>query len=305
MQNANGCLQNALPAFLNLLTTSVGVFSAAPATVGTQVTAGLAPNIIQGLAITQKDTLNTILNTGARYFEFRPAYLHGAIRSAHPIPDVLYFMHGPIPGMRYDEFLAGVVDFLNKNSGEIVVIQNRWDGVPKECGHPTDEELTQQLNQALSLANGGIKAGSLDDMNRLSIDELRTNQKRLIVLQNVDSYSTYDDKANATLNGNTIIDQFNKASTDLQRGKAFTNLQCQATASNLKNVVLFSSLTANTSNSCLLATKAICDNKTMPWIRANALSKLTEDQCIVIMDDFVDGGMCDLARDLSVQRLQR
>jgi hypothetical protein len=214
-------------------------------------------------------------------------------------------MHGPIPGMRYDQFLAGVVDFLAKNSGEIVVVQLRWDGVPKECARPTDQDLAQLLNQALSLANGGLKTGSLDDMNRLSIDELRINQKRLIMLQNVDSYSTYDDKANATLTGSTIIDQFNKASADLQRGKAFTNLQCQATATNLKNVVLFSSLTANASNSCLLATKAICDNKTMPWIRSNALAKLTEDQIIVIMDDFVDGGMCDLARDLSIQRVQK
>jgi hypothetical protein len=84
---------------------------------------------------------------------------------------------------------------------------------------------------------------------------------------------------------------------------AFTNIQCQATASNIPGVVAYSALTANVSNSCLLCTKAVCDNKTMPWIRSNALNKLQAQQLIVMMDDFFDGAICDLARDLSAQRL--
>jgi hypothetical protein len=31
----------------------------------------------------------------------------------------------------------------------------------------------------------------------------------------------------------------------------------------------------------------------------------TAEQSIVIMDDFVDGGMCDLARDLNIHRLNK
>jgi hypothetical protein len=305
MQNADACLQNVPTQFFGLLTSLVSTFKLGAGSATKAITSGLAPNIIQGLSITQKDTLNTILNIGARYFEFRPAYLHNLIRPLKPIPDKLYFMHGPIPGMGYDEFLAGVVDFLLKNPGEIIVVQLRWDGVPKECAQPTPQELSQYLNQALGGAGGAIKAGTLDDMTQLSIEALRTQQKRLILLQDVNSYSTYSDQGNATLTGDSIIAEFQQLAANNQNGKAFTNIQCQATATNLKDVVVYSALTANTSNSCLLCTKSVCDNKTMPWIRDNALGKLTAEQLIVIMDDFVDGGMCDLARGLSVQRLGR
>jgi hypothetical protein len=83
------------------------------------------------LAITQKDTLPNVLSIGARYFEFRPAYLHNAIRAGHPIPDELYFSHSAIPGMQYDEFLHDTVEFLIQHPEEIVVVQLRWDGVPQ------------------------------------------------------------------------------------------------------------------------------------------------------------------------------
>ena len=186
--------------------------------------------------------------------------------------------------------------------GEIVVFQNRWDGVPAECAHPTKTELDSYLNDALNSAMGGLLAGSLKDMLSSTVDDLRIQKKRLVVLQEVDSYSTYNDKANATLDGNSIVNEFEKLPTDNQAGKAFTNLQCQATATNIPAVVAYSSFTANVSNSCLLATKSICDSKTLPWIKNNALSRLKEKQLITIMDDFVDGGLCDLAGDLSAQR---
>ena len=185
------------------------------------------------------------------------------------------------------------------------MFQIRWDGVPAQCARPSDEELDKYLSDALQRSFGGLKIGNIDDMKNSSIDGLRQQMKRLIVLKNVDSYSTYDDKANATLTGESIIQQFEKLSSNNQAGRAFTNLQCQATATNLPKVVAYSSLTANVSNSCLLATKSICDNKTMPWIKNNALNKLDAQQLIVIMDDFLDGGMCDLARDLTISRLSR
>lgn len=57
----------------------------------------IAPNIIESLAITEKDDLATMLAIGARYFEFRPAHLHDALKPKCPIPDVLYFQHGKLP----------------------------------------------------------------------------------------------------------------------------------------------------------------------------------------------------------------
>lgn len=305
IQNADACIQNTPGQFIKSLTGSVPVISDVASTVPTDVIIGEASNIIESLAITQKDTLDTIFACGARYFEFRPAHLPSPIRSLNPIPDVLYFMHGPIPGMAYDQFLAGCVDFLLKNPGEIVVFQQRWDGVPSNCAQATDQELSDALAAALKVANGNLKVGTLQDMTQLSIDALRMQQKRLIVLKNVASYSSYTDKGNATLDGNSIIQEFNGMTTANQAGMAFTNLQCQATASNIKGAVAFSALTANVSNSCLMCTKAVCDNKTMPWIRSNALAKLQAEQLIVMMDDFFDGAICDLARDLSAQRLAK
>lgn len=88
----------------------------------------IAPNIVRGLAITQKDNLATMLSIGARYFEFRPAYLHKVIRGNTAIPDVLYFSHSAIPGMPYAQFLEELVAFLVAHPDEIVVLQLRWDG---------------------------------------------------------------------------------------------------------------------------------------------------------------------------------
>lgn len=68
-----------------------------------------------------------------------------------------------------------------------------------------------------------------------------------------------------------------------QAGKALTLLQCQATATLMEDVVCYTVMTANVSNSCLLATKGICDHNTLPWIRTRALPLLTDEQFFVIM----------------------
>jgi hypothetical protein len=126
-----------------------------------------------------------------RYFEFRPAHLHQTLLAAGtPLPDKLYFQHGPITGMAYEEFLHGCVDFLKNHQSEIIVVQIRWDGVPAECAHPSDQELNDYLNVALGISNGSVAAGSLDDMKNLTIEELRNQRKRLILFKGVDSYST-------------------------------------------------------------------------------------------------------------------
>jgi hypothetical protein len=301
LQNAEACIQNAAVHFLASLKADIPAIAGAG--VSDTVLTGFVPNIVQGLAITQKDSLSTILNLGARYFEFRPAYIENEVRKLEPIPNKLYFMHGPIPGMGYDEFLSGCFQYLVRHPGEVIVTQLRWDGVPADCARPSAQALQDCLTQVTQATRNIIQVGSLEDMQNLSIDDLRAKQKRFILLENVASLSSYSDSGNATLTGDSIITEFNALTRSGQSGNAFTNLQCQATATNLGKVVLFSSLTANVSNSCLLCTKAVCDNKTMPWIKLNALSKLTAEQNIVIMDDFFDGGICDLARDLSLQRL--
>lgn len=301
MQSTDALLASS-STLVGILTSVDPVFAKVAAALSHSAVKAMAPNIIYGLAITQKDTLPTMLNIGARYFEFRPAYLHNAIRHNAPIPDVLYFSHSAIPGMPYEQFLQDVVSFLVAHPTEIVVVQNRWDGVPAECEHPSDQDLSNYLNKALGKSNGAVAAGSLDDMRHLTIAQLRDQHKRLIVFNNSDSFSTYTDAANATLNGDSIVAEFNRISPQSQAGKPFTNLQCQATATNLPEAVAYSVITANASSSCLLATKPICDSKTLPWIQANA-GRLDQNQLVVAMNDFFDGATADTAIEWSRRRL--
>src|SRR5271155_4529477 len=208
MQNAEAVLTSS--ALIELMTKISPIFAKVAGMMTHEAVELIAPNIIRGLAITQKDTLSTILSLGARYFEFRPAYLYNVIRPDRPIPDTLYFSHSAIPGMPYEHFLKDTVAFLVANPGEIVVMQLRWDGVPSECAHPTDQDLASFLNSALAASNGELAAGSLNDMLTLTIEQLRDQRKRLIVFANADSYSTYTDDGNATLTGDSIIAEFEK-----------------------------------------------------------------------------------------------
>ncbi|KAK4129113.1 PLC-like phosphodiesterase [Parathielavia appendiculata] len=266
----------------------------------------IAPNIIFSLAITQKDSLDAMLQIGARYFEFRPAHLHRAVIPTGALPDRLYFQHSAIPGMEYEAFLRDVVAFLRAHPTEIIVVQLRWDGVPDVCAKPSDDEKRQYLEEALRQADGEIVAGNLDDMKRCSIGELRRDRKRLIMLDSVDSLSTYTDEGNATLNGDSIVEALPRVLTlDNQRGKAFVNIQCQSTASNIPRAVVYSVLEASVTTSCLLATKGLCDSKTLPWCRDNVLRTCELDQLVVMMNDWIDGATSDIAIQLSRQRLER
>jgi hypothetical protein len=169
MQNADAAISSS--ALVDVMTSINPVFAQIAGMMSHDAVMAIAPNIVRGLAITQKDTLATILGIGARYFEFRPAYLHKVIRPFHPIPDKLYFSHSAIPGMAYDQFLSDVVAFLIAHPDEIVVVQLRWDGVPAECARPSDQDLQNYLNTALSASNGSVTAGSLADMTSLTIQQ--------------------------------------------------------------------------------------------------------------------------------------
>jgi len=265
----------------------------------------LAPNIIASLAVTQKDSVDAILQIGARYFEFRPAHCHKDILPVSPLPDKLYFQHSAIPGLPYEEFLHDVVQFLLAHPAEIIIVQLRWDGVPAECARPSDQELNDYLHTALALSNGSIESGNLDDLLHASIAQLRNDRKRLITFSNVDSLSTYTDTANATLNGDSIVAEFqNVLKPDNEAAKPFINIQCQATASDIPGVVAYSVLAADASTSCLLSTKAICDSKTLTWIRSNVIRVCRAGEPVMVMNDFFDGATADVAVALSRERLQ-
>lgn len=310
MQNADAVLQHAGGAVVSKLIPNNDAVRAIIDALSGPAIALIAPNIVFSLAITQKDSLETMLRLGARYFEFRPAHCHRDVLPALPIPDELYFQHGAVPGMAYRLFLAGLVAFLAAHPAEIVVVQLRWDGVPNECARPSAADLRDYLAAALATTTPPLVAGGIDDLRGVTtIAQLRRAGRRLVVLDGgaVDPLSTYTDAGNATVTGDSIVDGFARA---LQQtpgsvaGRVLVELQCQATASNVPGAVAYSVLSAGASTSCLLATKALCDAKTLPWVRDNVLAACGREALVVVMNDFLDGATADVAIGLCGQRLK-
>lgn len=270
--------------------------------VGDKGVNAIAPDIIRALAITQKDSLDTILQLGARYFEFRPAKCHRQIQAVSPLEDTLYFQHGAIPGMSYQTFLTDIVQFLATHGDEIIVVQNRWDGVPGECPRPDDNELRAALDSAL--AGKDIVAGTLDDMTSRSIQDLRNERKRLLVLRDINQVSNYDDDANATLTGDSMVDKLSAMSRDPPSGHPLTLLQCQATATNIRDVIIASVLDSDVSTSPILATKPVCDGKILPLLRGECgKGFMSGEGVVVLLNDFFDGATADVAVGLCRERL--
>ncbi|KAI4618289.1 uncharacterized protein J4E87_007957 [Alternaria ethzedia] len=262
----------------------------------------IAPDIIRALAITQKDTLDTILKIGARYFEFRPAKCHRQMQKVSPLDDTWYFQHGAIPGMPYRVLLDHITRFLVDHKDEIIVVHNRWDGVPGDCPRPNDDELRDALNDILREKD--LKAGNQEDMMHKTIHDLRESNTRLIILKDCGQASNYDDAANATLTGDSMVEKLSSMCEDPPRGHPVTLLQCQATATNIRDVIIASVLDSDVSTSPILATKPVCDHKILPLLKGDVGRKLMgEEGVVVILNDFFDGATADVAVGLCRERL--
>ena len=91
--------------------------------------------------------------------------------------------------------------------------------------------------------------------------------------------------------------------TEGQAAFPITVLQCQATASRIKDVLAYSVLASNAATSCVMETKARCDMKTLRWIEENAVERLRGEKILVVMNDFLEGGTVDGGIGLSKKRL--
>jgi hypothetical protein len=261
------------------------------------------PHIVYGVAITQKKEIPIMLALGARYFEFRPAKLLPLFEKISPLPNKFYFQHACIPGLAFDEFLEQHVVFLDANPTEIVTIHIRYDNIVKECQKPTNQEIADMLSAACSRAKRSSLTWGASECFRLSIDQLRHSGKRLICVIEAEKYDSWTAKAYATLSAKPILERFQSMNTVGQESSDLTVLQCQATSQSIKQVLVYSVLSAEAANSCLTSTKAALDMHTLPWIRENALDRLRADRIIVIMNDFIDGATTDTSIELSRHRL--
>jgi len=268
--------------------------------VGNKLSVALAPNIVLGLAVTQKDTITTMLQLGARYFEFRPAFMENSIRQYSQFPDKLYFQHACIPGMLFEKFLEEIFTFLDTHPTEIVVLRVTWDGITSGCNKPSYQDVTDLIDAAI--AGRTFKKGNEDQLPQ-PVKDLRANGQRfLFFFNNTSKYDSYDDESYATLSPDSIVRKFGTMDANGQNGAHYTVLQCQATATNIQNVLSYSIVSSNASTSCLLETKARCTKDTVLWAKDHALEKLTAEKNIVLMNDFLDGATVDVAIDLSKRR---
>lgn len=118
-----------------------------------------------------------------------------------------------------------------------------------------------------------------------------------------DKYDSWTASAYATLKADPILARFESMNTAGQESTDITVLQCQATSQSIKEVLVYSILSANAASSCLTSTKGALDMQTLPWIRANALDRLQAEKTIVILNDFIDGATTDTSIELSRRRL--
>ncbi|GJJ67878.1 hypothetical protein EMPS_00224 [Entomortierella parvispora] len=262
------------------------------------------PNIVYGVAITQKKEIPIMLDLGARYFEFRPAKLLPIFRKISQMPDKFYFQHACIPGLAFDEFLAQQVRFLDDHPTEFVVIHIRSDNIVKDCIQPTNDQVNAMLTAACEQARKAPLSWGGRELFSQPIDTLRRAGQRLICVSHAEKYDSWTAKAYATLEAKPILDQFESMNTEGQESTDLTVLQCQGTSQSIKEVLVHSVISAHAANSCLSSTKARFDTQTLPWIRENALDRLQAERTIVIMNDFIDGATTDTSILLSRQRLE-
>lgn len=261
------------------------------------------PDIVYGVAVTQKKEISIMLALGARYFEFRPAKLLPMFQKLSVLPNKFYFQHSCIPGLAFDDFLDQLVAFLDECPTEIVTIHIRSDNLLKDCQKPTEEEIADMLTQACAQANNQPLTWGGSECFLQPIDVLRQNGKRLVCVIEAEKYDSWTAKAYATLSADPILQRFEEMTTEGQESSDLTILQCQATSQSIKEVFVYSVLSAEAATSCLTSTKAALDTRTLPWIRENALNRLQADKNIIIMNDFIDGATTDTSIQLSKRRL--
>lgn len=306
MDNANAVLKGISPShvpYLKELFPRLSFFSHLPDT----AVAHMLPNIVYGTSITQKKPIATMLELGARYFEFRPAKLLPLFQEISNLENKYYFQHACIPGLAFDEFLDAQVTFLDTHPTEIVVLHIRYDNIPAACLKPTQDGLADLLRAACSKAKNVDQVYPLTWTDRTAfqqpISTLRANNTRLILLHIAEKYDSWTAMSYATLHTESILARFNSMNTESQLSTDITILQCQATSQSIKEVLVYSVVASNAATSCLTSTKAMGDMRTLPWIRDNVNRRLKAERNVVVMNDFIDGATCDTCIELSRERL--
>ena len=290
-----------------------------------------AINAIRNFSITQKDSITGMLNSGIRYFDFRPGYMYSWLPS---LGGALYHQHMMIPGYGYVNFLQDILAFCSANPGEIVVISLCDDGFSDKAEmSPTDGDLqtawlsacagaTNVSGQtgvyniapvggptALSATCNALLQGTINNaVNTGSTVPITSNQVVFLYdMTNAHDYTavkwdSYSDPVYATLDPTPIRAAMEGMSTATSTGD-YTVLQCQGTCTNLGPIRVASCLINSPGGSPLLSTKAAFDSCNLGWLWTNG-STFSSSQLLAVLNDFADNATVTTALAINNKRIQ-
>ncbi|MFD1140115.1 hypothetical protein ACFQ4C_03310 [Larkinella insperata] len=266
--------------------------------------------IIINLAFTQKDTVNTMLDLGIRYFDFRPGYCITDPTAAGG----LYHQHNFIPGYSYEQFLQNCLSWLMSHPTEIVVVALGHSGFNKDFMRASTDTLSAYLDGAMQATHTAGEAGEMPaivvgDKSDLSssYNNLIAARKRLIFLNqygfpnDAAKYDSYNDGYQTT-DINVILSALNNMNAGGQNGNDYTVLQLQGTASGAGGGIFGSVATLNDASSPLMSTKAKFDNATYSWLMNNVPGRFSNQQLLVCLNDFADNALTQICSTLTRQR---
>jgi len=268
---------------------------------------GFAPRAIANLAMTQKDDIRAMLDSGTRYFDYRPGLMHSSLLGF--ARGVRYHQHGVIPGYPYVAFLEDLLRWLDANPGEIVVVNANVQGMAEDRMKPSAADvwadfLTARGNVRLPRP---VNTGDKQHLTRTYAELIRDNI-RLIFLNQIEGetrkYDSWTGDDYATVTPGPIIRRFEAMHPTPPDGQDYIVLQMQATSTNIRAVAAASAVTTSDASSPLLATKAVMDAATNPWLRANG-GRFSHEHPLVLLNDFVDNCMVDTAIQLTEARVAR
>lgn len=269
--------------------------------------------IVINLACTQKDDISTMLDLGIRYFDFRPGYCYGSLKSIPEFKDKIFHQHAFIPGYPYCDFLCDILNWLAVHPAEIVVVSLNFQGFEESSMKPSSDDLMGLVSAAQSYTNTlNITIGDKTDLSVI-IRQLLDENKRLIFLNQIGAssdaskYDSYNDNY-ATTDVNKILTILDNMNRSQQEGKDYTVLQLQGTATADPIACSTSIIDAigpfsSDAMSPLMSTKAAFDYSTYPWLMNNVPEKFSPNVLLVFLNDFVDNALVKHSIDITLKRI--
>lgn len=279
-------------------------------------------------ANTQKDSIKNQLAMGARIFDFRPGELtdNWALRlyndglswklkllfgfvglgGAEALElmfqdkkNEIRHIHGFVPGETYHSTVSQIVEFLDKNTKEVVVINAVSNGIADAIRLATKSELDNITSSVIQQQNSSLNVGNKSSLNK-SVDELIKANERLIIIGNdailgsgngVKSENSYSDEAYQSSNSSNVKKAIEKLNNKSWDGKELIEMWLQLTATGTKGGMARIGTGNYQATSPLFATKAATDMLTYPWIMGNNIKKDNKGALVAVYNDFYDAGL--------------